>query len=58
MRRRTLSLIHRGYLHAQKRVKAVVRTWDYMGMRWAMAHAWRQGYLQARRDAKKNTPSS
>lgn len=53
MARHKPSLIHRGYLYAQKRIRSTLTTGDYMGWRWATAEAWKQGYLQARRDAKK-----
>jgi hypothetical protein len=55
MPRRTHSLIHRGYLYAQKHVK-VSELWPSAArseLRITHAEAWKQGYLQARRDAKK-----
>lgn len=65
MPRRT-SLIHRGYLHAQKRAPKIPRvsvaevfphigkaTVSESSLRLSLALAWRVGYLQAQRDAKK-----
>jgi hypothetical protein len=56
MSKRKASLIHRGFLYAQKRVHGaqpfegisarLMRTMSH-------AEAWKQGYLAARRDAKK-----
>jgi len=53
--RRTHSLIHRGYLYAQKRVtpETIANLDGVSGLRMKLAEAWRQGNLQARRDAKK-----
>jgi len=54
-RRRTPSLIHRGYLYAQKRVK-VSELWPSAArreLRLSHAEAWKQGYLASKRDAKK-----
>jgi hypothetical protein len=51
--RRTHSLIHRGYLYAQKRVKPGHSEPSTSELRMFGAKAYRDGYLQARRDAKK-----
>ena len=53
MARRTVSLIHRGYLYAQKHVVPIEQAVDVSARRMKTAEAWRQGYLAARRDAKK-----
>lgn len=53
--RRTHSLIHRGYLYAQKRVQ-ISPLWPPAArseLRMIVAKAHKDGYLQARRDAKK-----
>lgn len=53
--RRTHSLIHRGYLYAQKRCVMATRgnIPPVSEQRMTIAEAWKQGYLQSRRDAKK-----
>lgn len=55
--RRTHSLIHRGYLYAQKRVCQPLAGFFTHGeasqARMKIAKVWRDGYLQALRDAKK-----
>lgn len=56
--RRTHSLIHRGYLYAQKREAFPPATSgpepdSPSGRRMRDAKIWRDGYLAARRDAKK-----
>lgn len=60
MARRTPSLIHRGYLYAQKRPMAenahednCLNSGERTRRRMTVAEGWKQGYLQARRDAKK-----
>ncbi len=55
MSKRTPSLIHRGYLYAQKHadVSAASNPTERTRLRMSHAEAWRQGNLQARRDAKK-----
>lgn len=54
MARRTVSLIHRGYLYAQKRVvPATTLMHTPSEHRMIVAKAYRDGYLAARRDAKK-----
>lgn len=60
--RRTQSLIHRGYLYAQKRSigrtpndDSCMNPAERTRLRMIVAEAWRQGHLQARRDAKKGT---
>jgi hypothetical protein len=57
-RRRTPSLIHRGYLYAQAREKYPLAMSgpdpdSPSGRRMRDAKIWRDGYLAARRDAKK-----
>lgn len=58
--RRTHSLIHRGYLYAQKRPMARSPNDDHAmnpaertRLRMVVADAYKAGYLQSRRDAKK-----
>ena len=58
--RRTHSLIHRGYLYAQKRPMGrtpnddnAMNPAERTRLRMSHAEAWKQGYLSARRDAKK-----
>lgn len=51
--RRTHSLIHQGYLYAQKRVKPGHSEPSTSELRMYGAEAWKQGYLQAQRDGKK-----
>jgi hypothetical protein len=54
--RRTHSLIHRGYLYAQARAPlepSRMTPGEITTARMYLAKTWRDGYLQARRDAKK-----
>jgi len=58
---RKLSLIHRGYLYAQKHVRIIVRDifsratgMPTSEVRMIVARAWRDGYKAAQRDARKN----
>jgi hypothetical protein len=47
------SLIHRGFLYAQKRIHGAQSFEGISAVRMSHAEAWKQGYLAARRDAKK-----
>lgn len=56
-KRRTYSLIHRGYLYAQKRVKfhpTPIAPETPSELRMVLAKAYRDGYLAARRDRRRN----
>jgi len=53
MARRQPSLIHRGYLYAQKRQPSAFPAGvEPSTVRMTYARAWRDGYLAAQRDAK------
>lgn len=57
-RRRTPTLLHRGYLYAQKHgarwhMLDNVTTISQSAARMRVAKAWREGYLAAQRDARK-----
>jgi hypothetical protein len=58
---RKLSLIHRGYLYAQKHIRQRSRSVfepdpgpPTSEQRMTVARAWREGYMSAQRDARKN----
>lgn len=55
MSKRKESLIHRGFLYAQKRVHGAHTFEGISAVRMSHAEAWRQGYISGRRDAKKAT---
>lgn len=61
MSRRTPTLIHRGYLYAQKHVRASAKfpigvASPSAEVRMMIARGWREGYLSAQRDhAKRKT---
>lgn len=52
MARRKPSLLHRGYLYAQKRVH--LHPTILSDLRMDHAKSWRDGYLAAQRDARKH----
>ena len=57
MARRKISLLHRGYLYAQKRIRTQWdETMEPSARRMEVGKAWREGYLAAVRDARKQFP--